>query len=81
VLLFVGWEPFKGSNMSLHSYALVVSLQESEEYLTFEDLLKPDEGTYRIDQEKFDGFSFVNHCVPQWYIGQPDECKNQVMVS
>jgi hypothetical protein len=81
VLLSVGWEPFKGSNMCLHSYAFVFSLQQTEENLTFEDLLKPDDGTYRIDQEEFDRFSFVKHCVPQWYIGQPDACKNQVIVS
>jgi hypothetical protein len=49
----------------LHSYAFVFSLQETKENLTFDDLLKPDDGTCRINQEEFDGFSFVNHCVPQ----------------
>jgi hypothetical protein len=52
VLLSVGWEPYKGSNMCLHSYAFVFSLQQTEENLTFEDLLKPDDGTYSIDQEE-----------------------------
>jgi len=55
----------KGSNMCLHSYKSVFSLQETEENLTFDDLLKTDNGTYRINQEEFYGFSFVNHGVLQ----------------
>jgi hypothetical protein len=51
--------------MCLHSYKFVFSLQETEENLSFDDLLKPDDGTYRINQKEFYGFSFVNHCVPQ----------------
>jgi len=51
--------------MCLHSYTFVFSLQETEENLTFEDLLKPDNETYDIKQEEFDGFTFVNHGVPQ----------------
>jgi hypothetical protein len=58
--------------MCLHSYKSVFSLQETEESLTFDDLLKPDNGTYRINQEEFYGFSFVNHGVLQLYIRQPD---------
>jgi len=49
----------------LHSYTFVFSLQESEENLTFDDLLKCDNGSYRINQEEFYGFSFVNHGVLQ----------------
>jgi len=62
----------KGRNMCLHSYTFVFSLQDTEGNLTFDDLLKPDNRTYRINQKEFDGFSFVNHGVAQWYIGQPD---------
>ena len=51
--------------MCLHSYTFVFSLHETEENIIFEDLLKPDNGTYRIKQEEFDYFSFVNHGVPQ----------------
>jgi hypothetical protein len=51
--------------MCLHSYTFVFSLQETEEGLTFDDLLQPDHGTCRINQEEFDGFSYVNHGVPQ----------------
>jgi len=51
--------------MCLHSYTFVSSLQETEENLTFEDLLKPDDGTYDIKQEEFDGFTFVIHGVSQ----------------
>ena len=54
--------------MCLHSYTFVFSLQETEENLTFDNLLKPDNGTYRINEDEFDGFSFVNHGVPQWLI-------------
>jgi len=43
----------------------VFSLQETEENLTLDELLKPDNGTYRINQEEFYGFSFVNHGVLQ----------------
>ena len=67
--------------MCLHPYGFVFSLQEAEENLTFQELLKPGDGTDMFDQEEFDGFSFANHGVAQWYIGQPDACKNQVMVS
>jgi len=49
----------------LHSYTLVFSLQETEENLTFDELLKSDNGSYRINQEEFYGFSFVNHGVLQ----------------
>ena len=56
---------FMVSNMCLHSYTFVFSLQESEENLTSDELLKPDNGTYRINQKDFYGFSFVNHGVPQ----------------
>jgi hypothetical protein len=38
-------------------------LQETEKNVTFDNLLKPDNITYRINQEEFDGFSFVNHGV------------------
>jgi len=55
----------KGSNMCLHSYTIIFSLQETEENLTFDELLKADNGSYRINQEEFYGFSFVNHGVPQ----------------
>ena len=48
-----------------YSYTFVFSLQETEENLTFDDLLKPDNGHYSINQEEFYGFSFVNHGVPQ----------------
>ena len=51
--------------MCLHSYTFVFSLQETEESMTFYDLLKPDHGTCWINQEDFDGFSYVNHGVPQ----------------
>ena len=51
--------------MCLHSYTFVFSLQETEEYLSFDDLLKPDDATYRINEDEFDGFSFVNHGVPK----------------
>jgi hypothetical protein len=51
--------------MCLHSYTFVFSLQETEENLTFDALLKTDNGSYRINQEEFDCFSFVNHGVPQ----------------
>jgi len=43
----------------------VFSLQETEENMTLDNLLKPDNGTYRINREEFYGFSFVNHGVPQ----------------
>jgi len=43
----------------------VFSLQETEENLSFDELLKPDNGTVRINHEEFYGFSFVNHGVPQ----------------
>ena len=60
--------------MCLHTYTFVFSLQETEENLTFDDLLKPDytRRSYRANQEEFYGFSFVNHGVLQLYIGQPD---------
>jgi len=64
VFLSVGWEPLKEVSC-LHSYTFVFSLQETEENLTFDELLKPDNGTNRINQEEFYGFSFVNHGVPQ----------------
>jgi len=51
--------------MFLHSYTFVFSLQEIEENVIFDDLLKPDNETYWINQEEFDCFSFVNHGVPQ----------------
>jgi len=51
--------------MCLHSYTFIFSLQETEENLSFDELLKPDNGTYRINQEEFYGFSFINHGVPQ----------------
>jgi hypothetical protein len=50
--------------MCLYFCTFVFSLQEIDENLTFYDLLKPDNGTYRINQEEFDGFSFVNNGVP-----------------
>jgi len=51
--------------MCLHSYTFVFSLQETEENMMFDDLLKPDDGSSRINQEEFYGFSFINHGVPQ----------------
>jgi len=51
--------------MCLHSYTFVFSLQETEENLTLDELLKPDYRSYRINQEEFYGFSFVSHGVPQ----------------
>jgi len=51
--------------MCLHSYMFVFSLQETEENLTFDELSKPVNGTYRNNQEEFYGLSFVNHGVPQ----------------
>jgi len=62
---FCGLGTLKGSNMCLHSYTFVFSLQEIEENVTFDDLLKPDSGTSRISQQEFDGFTFINHGVPQ----------------
>jgi len=56
----------------MHCYTFVFSLQETEENLTFDDLLKSDNGSYRINEDEFYGFSFVNHGVLQLYIGQPD---------
>jgi len=50
--------------MCLHSYTFVFSLQETEENVTFDDLLEPVR-IFWIDQEEFYGFSFVNHGVPQ----------------
>jgi hypothetical protein len=44
--------------MCLHSYAFVFSLQEDEENVTFDELLKTDDGTCQIKQEEFDGFSY-----------------------
>jgi len=55
----------KESNMCLQSYTFVFSLQETEENLTFDELLKPNNGTTRINQEEFYGFSYINHGVPQ----------------
>jgi hypothetical protein len=55
----------KGSNMCLHSYTFVFSIQETKENVTFDELLKPGNGTYRNNQKEFYGFSFVNHGVPQ----------------
>jgi len=63
VFLSVGWEPLK--EVTCACILIHFSLLETEENLTFDDLLKPDNGTYRINPEKFDGFSFVNHGVPQ----------------
>jgi hypothetical protein len=50
----------KGSNMGLHSYTFVFSLQETDEILTF------DNANCVIEQEQFDGFLFVNHDVKNW---------------
>ena len=64
VFLCVGWEPLKEVTCAcilIH----VFSLQETEENLTFDELLKPDNGTYTINEDEFDGFSFMNHGVPQ----------------
>jgi hypothetical protein len=63
LLLSVWLGTLKGSNICLHSYTFVFSLQETEENVTFDNLLKPDNTTYRINEEKFDGFSSVNHGV------------------
>jgi hypothetical protein len=64
VLLSVGWEHLEEVTC-LHSYTFVFSLQEIEENVTFDNLLKPDNGNCRINQGEFDGFSFINNGVPQ----------------
>jgi len=65
LLLSVWLGTLKGSNMCLHSYTFVFSLQETEENITFNNLLKPDDTACRINQEEFEGFSFINYGVRQ----------------
>jgi len=60
-LLSVWLGTLKGSNMCLHSYTFVFSLQETKEYMTFDNLLKPNGTCCRINQEEFEGFLFVNY--------------------
>jgi hypothetical protein len=55
----------EGSNMCLHSYTFVFSLQETEEIVSFDYILQPDMTNLIMNQEDFDGFSFVNHGVKQ----------------
>jgi hypothetical protein len=51
--------------MCLHSYTFVFSLQETEEILSFDIMLQPDITNCMINQEDFEGVSFVNHRVKQ----------------
>jgi len=54
------------------AFLYMFSHYSKQENQTFDKQLKPDKGTYSINQEEFYGFSFVNHGVPEWYIGQQD---------
>jgi len=65
LLLSVWLGTLKGSNMCLHSYTFVFSLQETKEDMTFDSLLKPDGTHCSINQEEFEGFSFINYGVRQ----------------
>jgi hypothetical protein len=51
----------KGSNVCLHSYTFVFSLQKDEEMLSFEHLLQHDTTDPVINEELFEGFSFISH--------------------
>jgi hypothetical protein len=72
----------KGSNVRLHSYTSVFSLEETDEILTFVDLLQPNNANYVMNQEQFDGF-FICKSWRQEFIdwtARSIVCKNQAMV-